>query len=335
MQLAAANGGLKWGGELQGSNGAPRKTSDALDKAILKLVFKFRGRTVVTTRYIQNALKEARKVSKRSIQRRLNEAGLKWLRRRRKTFVPVQHYESRLEWARWVLRRSAVTLKRWAYTDGTVFYLARCQSEVQDKVRAALGPMMWRRAGGQDGLYHDCIGPSAYWKAQGTPVRVWGLLLAGVLFISVLPPKVVMNAEVYASLIEAKFGGWLQAALGRKAKCGAFLVQDHERALWKSRPRKAMAGQTLTLLEDYPKYSQDFNAIETAWREVRARLDATAPTACATGLEGREPFIKRLRTAVAWVNKNRRAYLLYLCNNQKERARDCIRASPPGSRTKH
>ena len=37
VQLAEANGGLKWGGELQGSSGAPRKTSDALDKAITKL----------------------------------------------------------------------------------------------------------------------------------------------------------------------------------------------------------------------------------------------------------------------------------------------------------
>ena len=332
-QLAEAGGGLKWDGLVSGSTGRPRETSDALDKAILKMVFKYRGRAVVTTKFIQNSLKEARGVSARTVRRRLGEAGLKWLRRRRKTFVPIQHHASRLEWAAWVLRRTTSTLKRWAYTDGTVFYLARCQSEMQDKARAALGPMVYRMADGRDGLYHDCIGPSAYWKAQGTPVRIWGLLLAGILFIHILPEGVAMNAQVYASLIEAKFGGWLKKAFGRKAKHGAFLVQDHEKALWKAAPKKAMKEQSMTLLEDYPKYSQDFNAIETAWREVRVRLDATAPTG--TDLEKRMAFIIRLRAAVAWVNKNRRAYLLYLCHNQKERVRDCQLATPPGSRTKH
>lgn len=331
VQLAQAKGGLKWDGEVSGSTGRPRETSDALDNAILKLVIKHRGRTVVTAKYVQKILKEARKVSSRTVQRRLGEAGLKWLRRRRKTFVPIQHYESRLEWASWVLGRTARTLTRWAYTDGTVFYLARCQSEVQDKVRAALGPMIWRRADGNDGLYHECIGPSAYWKAQGTPVRIWGLLAAGFLLIYVLPEGVVMNAQVYASLIEAKFGEWLRTAFGRKAKRGTFLVQDHEKALWKAGPRDAMKEQGIILLEDYPKYSQDFNAIETAWREVRARLDVTAPTE----MEYRAPFVRRLRAAVVWVNKNRYDYLLHLCCNQKERCRDCQLATPPGSRTKH
>ena len=56
---------------------------------------------------------------------------------------------------------------------------------------------MWRQADGSDGLYEECIGPSAYWKAQGTPVRIWGLLVAGVLFIYVMPGGETMNRWWY------------------------------------------------------------------------------------------------------------------------------------------
>ena len=331
VERALANGGMKWDGESCSSGGRPRETSDALDKAILKLVFKHRGRTVVTAKFVKKKLKAARKVTDRTIQRRLGEAGLKWLRRRRKTFVPVQHYESRLEWCAWVVRRTASTLQRWAYTDGTVFYVARSQVELQHKARAALGPMVWRRTDGKDGLWHDCIGPSVYWKAQGRPVRIWGLLLAGILFIHVLPQGVCMSGQIYAALIRAKFGEWLRRALRKKAQDGVYLVQDHERALWKAEPRRAMREQSLKLLENFPKYSPDFNPIEQAWREVRARLDVTIPD----GMEYREDFIRRLHAAVAWVNRNRCDYLSYICGNQKERARDCQNAHPPGSRTKH
>ena len=43
------------------------------------------------------------------------------------------------------------------------------------------------------------------------------------------------------------------------------------------------------LVEGYPKCSQDFNAIESAWKLVRDRLDATLPV----GLETRHHFVKR------------------------------------------
>ena len=42
-------------------------------------------------------------------------------------------------------------------------------------------------ADGSDGLYEDCVGPSSYYKAQGIPVRIWGLLANGQLFVAVRP----------------------------------------------------------------------------------------------------------------------------------------------------
>ena len=75
--------------------------------------------------------------------------------------------------------------------------------------------------------------------------------------------------------------------------------------------------------------SQDLNAIELAWREVRARLAATEPTA----MESRDKFIVRLRAAAPWVNLRRQACLLKICTDQKEMARDVMKMK--GGRTKH
>ena len=328
---AQKNGGLLWDGGVAAKAatlaGRPRSTQDALDKKIYKLVLKHRGRALVTVKFIKKKLLQARKVSDRTLSRRLVEAGLAWFRRRRKSLVPEAHKVARLDWAAWVLARTVSTLARWAYTDGTVFYIARCQSELESKARAALGPYVWRMANGADALYEDCVGPSSYAKAQGKAIRVWGLLVAGVLFITVLPVGEVMNRWTYAKIIKNKFPGWLRQV---KIK-SAFLVQDHERALWTDVAREAMEEIGINLLENYPKCSQDLNPIETAWREVRARLDVTMPSA----MESRDAFITRLRTAVAWINNNRGDYLMHICSAQKAWARDVIEAKPPGSRTKH
>ena len=50
-------------------------------------------------------------------------------------------------------------------------------------------------------------------------------------------------------------------------------------------------------------------------------------------MESRDTFIVRLRAAVAWVNVRRKAYLLKICTDQKERARDFLKMK--GGRTKH
>ena len=306
---------------------ALRTGGGVLRKRIMQCVFRNRGRAVVTADYIRKRVKGARNLSKRTIQRRLSEAGLAWLRRRRKNIIIKEHRLARVSFSKWVLERTVTTLHRWAYSDGTTFYLARSQVQLADKVRAALGPMVWRRADGSDGLYEECIGPSQYWKAQGTAVRVWGLLVNGILFITVLVAGETMNRHRYAWVVAQKFPMWIAEALGRKAH--AFLVQDHERCLWTEEPRRAMKENNITLLENYPKCSQDLNAIETAWREVRNRLYTTQPKK----FEDRPVFIRRLRRAVEWVNEHRSSYLLHICQEQKRRASEVIELK--GGRTKN
>ena len=282
-----------WDGKvIKNGQGAPRATTSSLDRKIVQLVFKERGRAKVTVDFIRKKIPATRKLCKRTVARRLEDAGLAWLRRRRKTLVPKEHRDARMEFSRWVLRRTKATLKRWIYSDGTTFYLARCAAEKESKARAALGTHVWRMADGSDGLYEDVIGPSTYAKAQGTCIRIWGLLVAGTLFVTVLAEGEAMNRWTYAKIIAKCFPGWIRSAMGRKAK--PLMVQDHEKALWTPEAREAMEENDIELLDKYPKCSQDLNVIETAWRELKARLAATEPT----HMEDREEFLKRLRLAV-------------------------------------
>ena len=84
------------------------------------------------------------------------------------------------------MKRSAEQFRRWAYTDGTTLYIARSEPEKYSGRRQALGGLVWRMADGSDGLYEDCVGPCSYTKAQGLPVRVWGMLANGVFSYAVL-----------------------------------------------------------------------------------------------------------------------------------------------------
>jgi len=265
IQLCDDNGGLKWDGVVAKMSLCcrPRGTTSVMDSALTKLVLKHRGSAIVTVAFLQKMLPEWRGVSDTTVERRLFDAGLAWLRRRRKSLIPAKHKATRSRWARWVKTRPDGELKRWAYADGTSFYLARTDDKATSKSRAALGPFVWRQADGSDALYEDCVGPSAYWKAQGLPVRIWGLLANRALHITVLPDGECMNRWWYQWIIERKFKQWIKDSFGVQ-KRDVFLVQDHERCLWTAEPLHAMDSIGVSLLRNYPKCSQDMNPIETA-----------------------------------------------------------------------
>ena len=252
---------------------------------------------------------------------RLHEAALKKLRRVKKTIVHSTYIPERLAYCRSTIRKHEASLALWGYSDGTVFYLDRTREENEDSQVAALGTHVWRRADGRDSMFKDCLGPSTYKKAQGHPVRIWGVLAEGTLNIHILEEGEVMNQELYVDLIEDKFEEWLGGC--------CYLVQDFESCIRAPQSLKALKRIGVELVEGYPRCSQDFNAIENCWDLLRERLFETMPK----GLEGRDAFIVRVRQAVQWINRTKKPRLEYLSTNQKERCRDCLDAEPPGSRT--
>jgi len=318
--LASLEENPAWRGERQEGSGRKRVTTPKQDKLVIGEVFKKRGSTKVTVNHLKKKFWHLRKLCDSTVENRLHEANLAWLRRRRKTLVPSKYIGPRKAFAKCVLRKHTSTLHKWAYTDGTVFYLDRTEAEHDDTKRRALGSHVWRMTDGTDALFQDTIGPSSYGKAQGKPVKVWGMLSEGTLKIRILPEGHHMNRWWYAWIVEHCFPTWL-------GDC-TYIIQDHERCLWCEEPLAAMAKLGLEVVEDYPKCSQDLNAIENAWKILRERLYETLPQA----LECREDFVTRLRAAVAWVNRNKRGQLLHLSHNQKERAQEVLLQK--GGRTK-
>lgn len=301
-----------WRGERAQGSGRPRKTSAATDAKIYKKVLKHRGKRKVTVSYLKQTIPELRLLSDSLVEERLHDAGLKYLRRRKKILVTKEYRQGRIDYCKWVKAQSEGFLKQFAYSDGTVFYLDRTSDELEQTQQAALGSHVWRHADRNDALYHDCIGPSCYNKGQGMPVRVWGLLSDGILNIHILEEGEVMDSCLYSELVEEKFGEWMLST--------KYLVQDFERCLRTQEVRHSLQKEGIHLVEKYPKVSQDFNAIENAWKELRERLFTTLPKS----LESRGQFIVRLKAAVLWLNKNRSRQLQYLSTNQKERADECL-----------
>ena len=312
-----------WMGAREEGSGPPRKTTEKQDEEIVEWVLDQRGEQKVSVSKIRKQFPYLRKFNASIVEERLFEAELEYKRRREKCIVSSPEYlGARVEYCWGVKRKHATTLEKWAYTDGITIYLDRNEDEHQNSKRRALGTKVWRASDNSDSMHQDCIGPSTYSKAQGKPVREWGMLACGALYIHVLAEGEVMNSYLYAELVEEKFGEW----------CGncEYLVCDHEACLRSPDALLALSKVHLQLVDPYPAVSQDFNAIENAWKLVRERLNETMPV----NLESRAGFVQRLKAAVLWLNRRRANQLWYLSTNQKERCDDCLESEPPGGRTK-
>ena len=223
----------EWRGE-EVHTGRPKSLTVDQQQQLVDLVFAERGKAKVTVKFCRKRLRFLRNVSRKTVERALYDAGLRWLRRRTKTLVPKLGKSPRVEYADSLLSRRQDFLNRFAYTDGTTFYLARHPAEVPDKRRLALGKHVWRMANGKDGLWDENVGPSLYAKAQGLPVKIWGFFGPGQLHYYALPKDgkrtTNMNGSTYCWLVSDRFARWRRACFGDDAI--VHLVQDHEKCLW-------------------------------------------------------------------------------------------------------
>ena len=119
-----------WRGERQRGSGRPRKTTKVVDNQIYRQVLKNRGRHRVSVSFLKKILPGLRRCSDSLVEERLWDAGLRYLRRRRKTLVPAQYKQDRLAYCSWIMSKRQKTLNQFAYSDGAVFYLDRTAAEL-------------------------------------------------------------------------------------------------------------------------------------------------------------------------------------------------------------
>ena len=58
------------------------------EKELVRLVFAHRGKAAVTVKFCKRKLRFLRSMGRKVVERALHRAGLAWLRRRRKRFIP-------------------------------------------------------------------------------------------------------------------------------------------------------------------------------------------------------------------------------------------------------
>ena len=148
----------------------------------------------------------------------LKAAGLAWLRRRRKVWIPEEKREARMAYGKSMMERRARTLKSFAHTDGTTVYVARDDVEEGDQRRRRLGAHVWKMSSGNDGLFSDNVGPSLYAANQGRPVKIWGFFANGRLMYYILPADgkstVHMNGPIFRAMMTRYANKWKNACFG-------------------------------------------------------------------------------------------------------------------------
>ena len=104
-----------WRGERQEGSGAPRKTIAKQDKEIEAWLLNERGKQKVGVPQLKKQFPYLRALSNTLVEERLDDADLKWLRRREKSIVTAEYLEERVEYCKGVKRKRDETLEKWAY----------------------------------------------------------------------------------------------------------------------------------------------------------------------------------------------------------------------------
>ena len=309
-----------WRGARVHEGGRTRAMSQEDEEELYKIVVGQRGSARVTIAYCQKVCKQLRQYNRWVLGRALHRAGLRWLRRRVKSWVPPSKRQARRRYASWLLRQPKKLFRQFCYIDGTTFYLARTDDEADVQGQRRLGSHVWRMSSGKDGLYSDNVGPSLYASSQGRPVKIWGMLANGFISYHVLPADGSrtkhMNGERYRGLLRSKTTAWLRNSYGARVPRTRYLVHDHERCLYQKGSLSAARDLGWTVLTQHPKCSPDLNPIEGFWARLRQLLDDRAPQ----GMETRAAFLERLRRTVRWMNQNLTDDLKEMCTDLHIRA---------------
>ena len=331
--VAKAKPDPSWQGDDSSAGGRPQSLLPPEVQALKQLIHDEVGVARVTIPYCRKRLPCLKRVSAETVRRTLHRLGLAWRLRRNKAAVSRKYRPARRSYCNWALREPRRNLVRWAYLDGTSFYLARTPEEHADKQRASLGKHVWRLETGQDSLEDKNVGASSYAKAQGQPIKIWGFFCGGRLEYYVLPKAVTSKGKVathmsgrrYRRMVRTKFAKWRRNCWPRGR---VLIAKDYERFLRHPANVEAEAEAGCDPIDQFPKCSPDFNAIEGWWRKLKLYLEEREPV----NRETRASFLQRLRRAVDALNRRFRNEGRALCRNQQVRAAECKRLQ--GARTR-
>ena len=150
--LKHARADSAWQGRDSAAGGRPQELDDGEVRKLMKVVHEEVGLAKLTIPYLKKRLPFLRRLSKECLRQALKRLGFSRRLRRGKAAIAKKYKPARLDWSAWVRKQPQKDLNRYAYVDGTGFYLARTAEEKQDKGRACLGKFCYRLSTGEDSL---------------------------------------------------------------------------------------------------------------------------------------------------------------------------------------
>ena len=123
--LARNRADKSWQGKDSSAGGRPQSLTDSEVEQLKTLMHEEVGLAKVTIPYCKKRLPFLRRLSKECCRQSLLRLGYAWRLRRGKAATGTKYKPERLDFCAWVLKQKSSDLARWAYVDGTTFYLAR------------------------------------------------------------------------------------------------------------------------------------------------------------------------------------------------------------------
>ena len=232
--------------------GRPRATNRRQDFLIYRMSLSDRRATSgILKRDLQDAT--GVDVSRRTVRRRLNAAGLRGCVAAKKPLLSKVHKKKRLEWC---MARKDWTHEQWAkvlWSDESIFELVPSRR-------------VWVRRRKGERYHPDCINSTV--KFGGAKIQVWGCMAStGVGSLKVVNDR--LNSQKYVELISDTL-----EEDGRRL-CGEhYVFQQDGATCHTARATKAwFAEHDIPLMDPWPPQSADLNPIEHVWDVIKRNLE--------------------------------------------------------------
>ena len=196
-------------------------------------------------------------VAQRTVSLALNkDKKMKSHPRASKPYRSKMNTGKRVIYAKRVLKWKAARFNQLVFVDGATLYFPASVKQAHEKHRASVGAKVIRQQ--HERLEPDCVGSPGYSKAQGHPIKFWGMLYKGKLKIKIHEDN--MTSDQYVNLVHK----WMPKALRQMgvpstSKTRCILIQDKERAINTLDVKTAMKKQKIKLELDFPTSSPDLN----------------------------------------------------------------------------
>ena len=122
--LAHARNDPEWQGSDSKAGGRPPALTPVEIRELKDFFHAEVGMAKVTMPYMKKRLPFLRRLSKECLRQSLRRLGYGWRLRRGKAAIAKKYKPQRLAYSDWVCKQPQRNLNRWAYVDGTTFYLA-------------------------------------------------------------------------------------------------------------------------------------------------------------------------------------------------------------------